>query len=212
MAEEPKEVREVPETVDVVVVVEEKKRREFHFWNAFKNFAILFSFFVNFILVMVLLLSPGPLFMTKSQVVEPLLLDLDAAFAGLGETHIRQNIEIDDAIPVIFELQLKQNSVVTLTSDVPLSLPATFYLPGGGGQINGSVFLELPDGLPLPIALGLNVPVSETVPVVMSVPIDIPLDEAGMGPAIADLREVFRPLRTTVEGLPNSAQELIRPE
>ncbi len=200
------------ETPETELESKTRGRRRLRPWEAFKNIAIIFSFVVNFVLVLVLLLSPGPIFMAKSQVAEPLLDNLDAAFAALGDTHIRQNIEIDDAIPVIFALELQQNSVVTLTQDVPLSLPATFYLPGGGGQINGSVFLKLPRNLPLPIALGLTVPVSETVPVVMSVPVDIPLNEAGMGPAILQLRQVFQPLGATLQGLPNSPQEIFRPQ
>jgi hypothetical protein len=181
-------------------------------WEAFQTIAILFSFLVNFILVLVLFLAIQPLFMAKSQVAEPLLQDLDAAFKGLGETHIRQNIEIDDSIPVVFDLSLKQNSVVTLTDYVPLAVPATFNLPGGGGSINGTVFLKLPPNLQLPIALGLNVPVSQTVPVVMSVPVDIPLDEAGMGPAIEELRRVFQPLEVTLQSLPDSPEEIIEPQ
>ncbi len=179
-------------------------------WNAFKNIAIVFSFIVNFILVLVLLLAPEPVFMVKSQVAEPLLLDLDSAFAALGETHIRSTVYITDTMPVVFDLPLAQDTNVVLVEAVPLQAPATFVLPGGGGAIHGTVQLALPKGMALPVALNLMVPVSTTVPVVMQVPVEIPLAEAGMAPAIEQLRAVFSPLTGAVQSLPDSTEELLQ--
>jgi len=179
-------------------------------WNAFKNIAILFSFTVNFILVIVLLLTPQPLLMTKSQVAEPLLLDLDGAFAALGETRIVSTVYITDTMPVVFDLPLAQNTQVVLVEPVPIRAPASFIWPAGGGVIHGTVQLVLPQGLPLPVSLNLMVPVSTTVPVVMQVPVEIPLAEAGMAPAIEQLRAVFSPLTGALQSLPNSTEELIQ--
>ncbi|MEJ5309433.1 MAG: hypothetical protein WHX52_06650 [Anaerolineae bacterium] len=179
-------------------------------WNAFKNIAIVFSFIVNFILVLVLLLAPEPVFMVKSQVAEPLLLDLDSAFAALGETHIRSTVYITDTMPVVFDLPLAQDTNVVLVEAVPLQAPATFVLPGGGGAIHGTVQLALPKGMALPVALNLMVPVSTTVPVVMQVPVEIPLAEAGMAPAIEQLRAVFSPLTVAVQSLPDSTEEVLQ--
>jgi len=64
----------------------------------------------------------------------------------------------------------------------------------------------------LPVALNLNVPVSTTVPVVMQVPVTIPLDEAGMGPAITQLRGVFSPIQGVLQQLPDSPEELLTPQ
>ncbi len=179
-------------------------------WNAFKNIAIVFSFIVNFILVLVLLLTPKPLFMAKTQVAEPLLLDLDSAFAALGETNIVSTVYITDTMPVVFDLPLAQNTNVVLVSAVPLQAPATFVLPGGGGAIHGTVQLALPQGMALPVALNLMVPVSTTVPVIMQVPVEIPLAKAGMAPAIEQLRAVFSPVTGMLQGLPNSTEELVQ--
>lgn len=179
-------------------------------WNAFKNIAIIFSFIVNIILVIVLLLTPEPLFMAKSQVAEPLLLDLDSAFAALGETRIQSTVYITDTMPVVFDLPLAQNTQVVLVEPVPILAPATFIWPAGGGAIHGSVQLVLPQGLVLPVSLNLMVPVSTTVPVVMQVPVEIPLAEAGMAPAIEQLRAVFSPLTGALQTLPNSTEELIQ--
>lgn len=192
-------------------MAEQGKTRKYHFWEAFKNFALIFSFIVNLVLILVLLLAIKPVFMAKSQVAQPLLSDLDTAFKHLGETHIKSTVSVNHQLPVVFDLPLKQNTVVVLTEPVPLNAPATFALPGGGGSINGMVSLYLPVGMQLPVNLDLIVPVSTTVPVNMQIPVEIPLDQAGMGPAIEELRGVFRPLGATLESLPNSPQELLRP-
>ena len=179
-------------------------------WNAFKNIAIVFSFIVNIILVIVLLLAPDPVFMAKSQVAEPLLLDLDSAFAALGETRIESTVYITDTMAVVFDLPLNQTTQVVLVEPVPISAPATFIWPAGGGAIHGTVQLVLPQGLALPVSLNLMVPVNTTVPVVMQVPVVIPLAEAGMAPAIEQLRAVFSPLAGAVQDLPDSTEELLQ--
>lgn len=205
------------------------------FWNAFKDIAVIFSFFVNFVLVVLLLLVSIPALRTtfalKNGMVEPLLNDLDAAFVGLGEATISTSVEIDEPIPIQFNLPLsqslpidfmlpiEQDTVVTLRQSVPLNnLPAQFNLPGGGGVINGSVSLSLPAGLPLPIRLSMavpvvqtvpvrmDVPVSETIPIQMTVPVNIALGEAGLDPAVEELRAVFRPLKEQVESLPDGIE------
>ena len=189
--------------------VQPKKRFTPHFWEAFKNIAIVFSFIVNFILVLVLLLAPRPVFMAKSEIAEPLLTDLDSAFAALGETNIVTTVKLDEQLPVVFGLPLQQVTDVVLVQPVPLEAPATFYLPGGGGAINGTVSLNLPTGMVLPVYLNFNVPVSTTVPVVMDIPVTINLNESGMGPAITQLRGVFSPIQTTLQSLPDSPEEVL---
>ena len=180
-------------------------------WLAFKNFAILFSFVVNIVLIIILLLSPNPLFMTKSEIAEPLLLDLDSAFAALGETTIRTTVQINHMLPISFDLPLQEQTAVILNEAVPLSVPATFHLPSGGGSINGVVSLELPSGKALPVTLDFVVPVESSIPVEFSVPVEIALYDAGMGPAIEELRSVFQPLTKFVQDLPDSPQEVLQP-
>jgi len=201
-------------------------------WRAFKDVAIVFSFVVNFLLIIVLLFATVPglnmALQLKTDLVEPLLASLDAAFVGLGEADIDTQIDINESVDIMFDLPLdepmpisfylpiEQDIDVVLTENVPLmNMPATFTLPGGGGMINGSVSLALPTGLILPIHLGMvvpvsetidvkmNVAVSETVPICMNVPVHIELGEAGLAPAVEDLREVFRPLSVQIERLPD---------
>lgn len=204
-------------------------------WRAFKDAAILFSFAVNFVLVAVVLMVSVPALRgalaLKSGMVEPLLDDLDAAFVRLGESTIDTTIDIDQTTPISFTLPLseplpidfvlaiEQNTDVVLQEPVPLyGLPAQFGLPGGGGTINGAVSLTLPAGMRLPVRLDMRVPVSQTIPVRMDVPVDqtvdiamevpveIALGEAGLDPAVEELRAVFRPLRERVEQLPDGLE------
>lgn len=191
---------------------EPKSRRQLHLWASFKNVAILFSFVVNLVLVLVLLLAIRPIFMAKNQIAEPLLGNLDSAFAALGETNIKTTVQIDDQLPVAFNLPLEQDTTVVLQEAVRLVVPATYRFPGGGGAIHGQVDLELPVGLELPVALDLDVPVSTTVPVEMSVPVVINLNQAGMGPAIEQLRGVFQPIDATLQQLPDSPSEVVSPK
>jgi hypothetical protein len=209
--------------------------RATRFWNAFKNIAIVFSFAVNFVTILVLLMVALPtlraVFAIKTGTIEPLLEDLDAAFVGLGEATIDTTVSVDEPIgiqfelpldqplPIDFDLLIAQPTDVYLTESVPLSnLPAKFNLPGGGGVINGSVSLSLPKGMRLPIRLDMTVPVSTTIPVRMDVPVDetipiqmqipvhIELGEAGLDPAVQDLRRVFQPVSEMIQGLPDGIE------
>jgi hypothetical protein len=119
-------------------------------------------------------------------------------------------VNIEDTMPVVFDLPLMQSTNVVLVQPVPIQAPASFIWPAGGGAIHGTVHLVLPEGLVLPIALNLTVPVSTTIPVVMKVPVEIPLSEAGMGPAIEQLRAVFQPISGALQGLPDSPEELLQ--
>ncbi|MCP4535694.1 MAG: hypothetical protein GY832_00940 [Chloroflexi bacterium] len=205
------------------------------FWTAFRDIAILFSFAVNFVLVSVLLVVTIPaldtIFTLKTGLVEPLLYNLDAAFLGLGEATIDTSVQIDEPIPIQFNLPLdeplpiyfdliiEQDTTVVLQQAVPLyGMPAQFNLPGGGGVINGSVSLSLPAGLQLPIYLSmsvpvsqtipvrLNVPVHETIPIQMEVPVHIRLGESGLDPVVNELRGALQPIQVQIESLPDGIE------
>jgi len=208
------------------------KRRLTHFGDAFRDVAIIFSFIVNFVLVVVLLALTVPglraAFALKSGLAEPLVNDLDAAFVSLGEATVSTSVRIDKSIPIQFDLPLdkplpinfdlpiEQDTTVVLRQAVPLNVPATFTFPGSGGAINGSVALSLPAGMALPIHLSMVVPVSQTVPVRMQVPVnqmvpiqmDVPvqikLGEAGLNPVVGKLRAALEPVKEQLGRLPGS--------
>ena len=204
------------------------------FWDAFKDIAILFSFAVNFFLVVTLLVVSIPglrmAFALKTGLVEPLLNDLDTAFVGLGEATIDTTVQINEPIPIQFDLPLnqplpidfllpiEQDTVVVLNEPVPLFLPAQFNLPAGGGMINGSVSLALPVGLQLPVHLSMFVPVTQTIPVRMNVPVEemipiqmvvpvhIKLGESGLDSVVSELRGALLPVKEQVDKLPDGIE------
>jgi hypothetical protein len=208
----------------------EETRDRAGFWEAFKNVAIVFSFVVNLVLVILLLalLVPGvrTLLVLRNGLLEPLIADLDGAFVSLGEATIETNVQIEDQIPIGFTLPLDEQlpidfnlaidkgTLVVLSESVPLSVPARFTLPGGGGAINGQVSLSLPQGMILPVRLNLVVPVSQTIPVKldvpvnqsvpirMDVPVQITLGESGLDPVVGELRQALVPARRLVDRLP----------
>ena len=177
-------------------------------WQAFKNFAIIFSFIVNFVLLLVLLLAAPLIIPAVDAVARPLVGGLSESFVQMGDASIVRTIVVNDRIPVSFTLPLSTTTDVVLDRPVPLDVPATFNFPGGGGTINGSVRLELPEGMVLPIRLDLGVPVSNTIPVQLDVGVDIPLEETELGPPFTKLQELFVPLDRFVDGLPDSNHEL----
>lgn len=203
-------------------------------WKRLREWAIVFSLVVNLIMVVAVLVLSLPalklVFALKSGLLEPLLVNLDTAFISLGEATIRANVQVEETIPIQFalpldqplpiefQLPIEQDTTVTLNAPVPLSVPAQFVLPGGGGAINGTVFLYLPAGMQLPVHLTMVVPVSQTIPVRMSVPVNqevpvrmnvpvsIKLGEAGLAPVVGELRGAIRPVKEQVESLPDGIE------
>jgi hypothetical protein len=176
-------------------------------WLAFEKFAIFFSFVVAFVLVMILLVTVyvtwqmWPAFTAlKDEVACPLIADVNGLVGDLEDAVITRTIPISQTIPVRFDLPLDKNLDVQLTQGVQLSRPTTFVLPGGGGQINGTVFLVLPQGQNLPVHMNMTVPVSQTLPVQMDVSVSIPLKETELGPVVAKLKDLLLPYLDLADG------------
>ncbi|MDT8306498.1 MAG: hypothetical protein RRC07_11220 [Anaerolineae bacterium] len=178
-------------------------------WQAFKSFAIIFSFVVNLILIVVLFLTLPLILPAVDNVAGPIVSGLSDSFDEMGNARIVQTIEIDEQIPIELSIPLAATTSVVLSEPVPLAVPATFNLPGGGGTINGTVSLQLPAGMELPVNLAMTVPVSDTIPVQMHVAVDIPLQETDLGPPFNTLQQLFNPLDTMLERLPANNRELM---
>jgi hypothetical protein len=175
------------------------RRREV-LWLAFEKFAIFFSFAVTFVLVMILLVAAYTTWQAwpmisalRGDLACPMIADVNELVDDLGNAVITRTIPISQTIPVVFDLPLDKNLNVTLTEAVNLSRPTSFVLPAGGGRINGTVYLALPQGQNLPVHMSLNVPVRETIPVQMDVNVAIPLDETELGPVVDKLKGLLMP-------------------
>lgn len=177
-------------------------------WQAFKTFAIIFSFVVNLVLVLVIFLALPLILPGVNGIAKPLVTGLSDSFVQMGEASIVRTISVDDEIPVVFNLPLQEQTDVVLQEAVPMSVPATFVLPAGGGTINGVVSLQLPAGTSLPVALDLTVPVSTTIPVSLDVGVDIPMQETELAVPFNTLRTLFQPLDAFLGGLPESNEDL----
>ncbi len=178
-------------------------------WQAFKSFAILFSFTMNLVLLVGLLLAAPHILPIVGNVAVPLVGGLSESFEQMGAARIERTIVVADTVPVQFDVPLNTTSVVTLADHVPITVPASFVFPAGGGTINGTVALELPAGTNLPINLALTVPVSDTIPVNLNVAVDIPLSETDLGEPFGTLQQLFSPLDTMLRQLPADNDELI---
>ena len=178
-------------------------------WQAFKNFAIIFSFIVNIILILVLGVVAILLFPFLSNMVTPLVGGLNDSFVEMNDASIVQTIGVDDTLDIAFTLPLEQQTDVVLAAPVPLSVFATFNLPGGGGTINGQVNITLPEGTVLPVTLDLDVPVEQTIPVVLDVPVDIELSKTDLGTPFDRLVTNFDPLTNFLKNLPQDNEEFM---
>lgn len=179
-------------------------------WQAFKNFAIIFSFAVNAIFLIVLLVAAPLIIPIVNDVAEPLVGGLNDSFVQMGQAKISRTIEVNDVIPITFTLPLSTETVVTTTAAVPLQVPAEFILPDNGGTIRGIVAIELPANLPLPVQLALEVPVDQQIPVALSVDVNIPLQETELGQPFSQLQQLFAPLDRLLTSLPSSNAELLQ--
>ncbi|MBI5928521.1 MAG: hypothetical protein HY862_04390 [Chloroflexi bacterium] len=198
-------------------------------WIAFRNFAIVFSFIMNFILLLVLINVVLLIFQIKNGIAEPLLQGLHSNFVGLDEARIQTEIQVNDEIPINFTLPVSDeipinftlpvsdNTDVYLTEDVVIdNVPAYFAIEGGAGNISGTVDIRLPAETRLPIRLSLsvpveqtvpiniNVPVQQTIPVSLTVPVDIPLNETQLHEPFNNLRNLFEPYVRALGNLPSN--------
>jgi hypothetical protein len=178
-------------------------------WQAFKTFAILFSFTMNLVLLIVLLVAVPLILPIVNDIAIPIVGGLNTSFVEMNSAKIERTIEVEDTIPISFTLPLQQVTTVVVTDPVPLqNIPARFDLPGGGGSIAGVVSLSLPEGLALPVFLDLDVPVDQTIPVTLAVDVEIPLNETELGGPFTRLEGIFSPLDALLRGLPSDSQDL----
>lgn len=178
-------------------------------WQAFKSFAIIFSFIVNIVLIIVLLLVAPLIIPIVSEIAVPIVDDLDTSFVEMGDAEIVRTIQVDDQLGINFTLPLEDQTNVILAEDVPLDRPATVSFPGNPSVIYGQVNLVLPAGTVLPVNLSLDVPVSQTIPVQLDVAVEIPLEETDLGTPFNRLETRFGPLNRLLSSLPESNDGLI---
>lgn len=188
-----------------------------YFWR----FMIVFSFLVNIILVVVLLVLGLTIFDIKKNIAQPLIEGLHSSFVGLNDATIDWTIPVQDSIRVDrANAQLETNipinlaeTVVVLTQPVPLTVGANITAPGLTVS-NASVSLTLPAGTRLPVSLAFDLPVQQDVTVSLDVPVDlkvravIPLNQTQIHDPVENLRLLFEPLVRALGNLPGDFSEV----
>lgn len=168
------------------------------------RFMVIFSFIVNLVLVVVLLVLGLMIFEIKNNIADPLVGGLHSTAVGLKNATIDWTIPVRDNLQVTFDLPLQQATTVTLNAPVPLVVSAKIDLPGINAYgVDANVNLTLPQGLQLPVNLDLTVPVDQTVPVALDVRAVIPLSETQLADPIDTLRLLFEPLAVGLHNLPS---------
>jgi len=162
---------------------------------------VIFSFIVNIVLLVVVAVLLLTLFDIKRNIAQPLVGGLYSAFVGLEDATIDWTIPVRANIPVNLDIPLKQNTIVTLTQAVPLTVIAQISAPALQLS-NARVQLELPVGLELPVSLDLNVLVDDTLPVSLDVRAVIPLQETQLYDVAQSLQLLFEPLALGLYNLP----------
>lgn len=179
----------------------------------FWRFMVIFSFIVNIVLVVVLLVAGLLIFEIKNQIAEPLVEGLHSSFVGLDQATIDWTIPVRSQIPVVLDIPLETDTVVVLTQPVPLQVNALIDLPGiNAFNVDASVNLELPAGLELPVALDLDVAVDQPLDVELDVRAVIPLQQTQLHDVAQNLRLQLEPLAIALNNLPNgfgSAAEMV---
>jgi hypothetical protein len=125
-------------------------------------------------------------------------------FLLMDQASITTSVQVEESIPVQFDLPLKQRTIVVLTQDTPL-YGATVSLRTGGLNIQQApTDIVLPKGTELPVELDLVVPVDTRIPIRLTVPVDIPLSQTELHEPFVGLQDVVSPFYWMLAKQPNS--------
>lgn len=165
------------------------------------RFMVIFSFIVNLVLVIVLVVLGLFIFEIKNQIAQPLVTGLHQTAVGLDNATIDWTIPVRDSIPLDLTIPLETRTSVVLAAEVPLQVDASIVL--NGQNIPVDVTLSLPEGTTLDVFLDLDVPVQQTVPVSLDVRAVIPINQTQLHDPITNLGLLFEPLAIALTNLPN---------
>ncbi|MBL8055792.1 MAG: hypothetical protein JNK29_03795 [Anaerolineales bacterium] len=186
----------------------------------FWRFAVIFSFVVNLILLVVVVALVAMLFQITNGLASPIVGGLHDSFLEMQSASIvttipvNETIVVNDTIPVVFDLPLNQNTTVVTTEPLTIN-GATVNIQSGGLTLNANADIVLPAGTSLPVQLNLVVPVSQTVPVSLkvpvqiTVPVNIPLAQTELNAPFSQLASIVAPYDTMLKSLPTSWSEAL---
>jgi hypothetical protein len=181
------------------------------FMPAFWTVTAIFSLLANIILIAVLVSFGRYFFEFKSLVADGLIDGMSSNLALMDKAHIvttvpvQTTVQLQDNLPVVFDLQINENTQVTLVADT--------QIPGAYIYLNNtavSTDLTLPAGTRLNFNLNTTIPVSQsipvnvTVPVSLLVPLDLAVDQTDLHQSIVGLKDNIEPYRALIGSAYNS--------
>jgi len=170
------------------------------FWSVGSALSIL----LNIILLVAVLIMGSQLFTIKRMLTNDVVGGLYYNFLLMDQANITTDIQVEESIPVQFEMPLKQKTMVVLTKDTVIE-NATVSLRTGGLNIQSApTDIVLPKGTRLPVQLDLNIPVDTRIPIALNVPVDIPLSQTELHEPFVGLQDVVSPIYWMLVEQPNS--------
>lgn len=170
--------------------------------------AALISLVVNALFVVLIISIGGRLLQFKTAVFEPLMEGVYTAVGQMDDAIIQTEVTFSSDIPVVFDLPLQKDTVVTLTQPTRIE-GAYLSIRSATFSVDAPSTIDLPIGAQLPITLDLSVPVSTTVPVELSVPVELKLTESDLQPAVSALQELVEPYKQLAQDAPDCWQMLL---
>lgn len=173
-------------------------------WTIASAISMIINVVVVFLLIFLVgfYLKSSPTFALPADISadtpKDLLKGLYDNFQLMDAAHIETDILVKDEIPVVFDLELKQATNVTLSEDVTIR-GAYVVINTATINISAPATVTLPAGTNLPIVLDLIVPVDKMVPVELNVPVDIALKNTDLHIPFVGLQDVVKPLYCLVD-------------
>lgn len=172
------------------------------------NFGSGLSIVINLVLFVIVIILANQLFAIKEVVTNDVVGGLYYNFILMDQAEISTSVQVEDIIPVQFDLPLNQQTTVVLTEATQINGARVSLTTGGLNIANAPADIVLPAGTELPVRLDLVVPVDTSIPVVLNVPVQIPLSETELHEPFVGLREVVGPYYDMLSSLPDSWKDV----
>ena len=172
------------------------------------TFGAVLSIVVNLILLAVVVVLGNQLFTIKETLTSEVFGGLYYNFLLMDQAEINTSIDVEDSLPVQFDLTLNQQTTVVLSEDTQIDGVRVTVVTGGLNIIDAPASIMLPEGTELPVNLNLTVPVDQQIPVALTVPVVIPLSDTELHEPFVGLQEVISPYYLGLIEMPNTWKEL----
>lgn len=153
----------------------------------FYRISIIFSLLINLVLIATLVAA---IF-----ILPPVLSQLMGELSNLENAVITTTVVVDQPMPVRgVSIEVLEPLTVRTIADSSINAAyVTMYL-GGGSQVAGTTYINMPAGTELPIDFNNDIVMSTTIPVRLAIPVSIPLKETQVGAFAANLKGMLAPI------------------